>query len=216
MSSAIHDMKNSLGIILNTIDTLSENNSLSSNNTGSLDLLRQEGKKLNNNFIQLLSLYRIKNQQYHANIDNHNLYDCLEEIALENECILTQYNLDLTIACDEELNWFFDRALILGILNTILNNACRYACKHITLSANISETYLVISIMDDGKGYPEEMLSNDVAQQRDIDFHNGNTGLGLYFASVVAQLHQNKNKAGHVEISNAGIEGGGKFTIFLP
>lgn len=216
MSSSIHDMKNSLSIILNTIDMLSDINSFSNNNRDSLELLRQEGKKLNNNFIQLLSLYRIENKQYHANIDNHNVYDCLEEIALENECVLTQHNLDLTIVCDEELDWFFDRALILGILNTILNNACRYASKYITLSANISDAHLVISIMDDGEGYPEQILNNDEEQQKDIDFHSGNTGLGLYFATVVAQLHQNKNQSGHVKISNTGIEGGGKFAIYLP
>ncbi len=216
MSSSIHDMKNSLSIILNTINMLSESNNFSDNNRNSLDLLLQEGNKLNNNFIQLLSLYRIENKQYHANIDNHNVYDCLEEIALENEGLLTQHNIDLSIDCDEGLDWFIDRALILGTLNTIVNNACRYANKHITLSAHTRDAHLVISIMDDGEGYPEEMLNNDETQQCAIDFHSGNTGLGLYFASVVAELHQNKNKIGHIEISNTGIESGGKLSIHLP
>ena len=60
------------------------------------------------------------------------------------------------------------------------------------------------------------MLCNQSERQADLNFHSGNTGLGLYFADVVAQLHQNKDRFGRIEISNAGINNGGKFAIYLP
>lgn len=216
MSSAVHDMKNSLSIILNNLNFLDSEAGLSEQGHHALKQLQDEGLRLNYSFVQLLTLYRLENKQYFLNIDSHNVFDCLEEVVLENESSLSQHKLSAEFTCDEALEWFFDKALLSGILNTILNNACRYANNKILLSANIDESQLVVSISDDGPGYPEKMLAADTPTQRAIDFQSGNTGLGLHFANVVAQLHQNNQQQGYIQVSNQGIDGGGKFSIYLP
>ncbi len=216
MSSAVHDMKNSLSIILNNLDSLDKEATLSQQGHYALKQLHDEGMRLNNSFVQLLSLYRIENKQYFPNIDSHNVFDCLEDVVLGNESNLEQHQLTTEFECDDALDWFFDKALLSGILNTILNNTCRYAQNKILLSACIDQSQLIISVSDDGPGYPDNMLAADNASQSAIDFQSGNTGLGLYFARVVAELHQNKQQHGHIQISNHGINGGGKFSICLP
>jgi len=216
MASSVHDMKNSLSIILDTAETLANDDSLSKTQHQSLDLLHIEGERLNNSFIQLLALYRIENNQYSLNIDSHNVYDCLEEAMLENETLLAHHNIELEIQCDQELEWFFDRAMTLGIINTIINNALRHTNNIIALMANTDETGIVISILDNGTGYPDQILNRDDDEQSELSFNSGNTGLGLHFAKIVAEMHIKGDQCGHIELSNDGINCGGKFSIHLP
>jgi len=216
MASSVHDMKNSLSIILNSAETLSNDASLSKAQHKAIDLLHIEGERLNNSFIQLLALYRIENKQYSLNIDSHNVYDCLEEAMFENETLLAHHHIELEIQSAQTLEWFFDRAMTLGIINTIINNALRHANNKIILAATGNQSELVISILDDGPGYPDATLSRDDTEQAELSFNSGNTGLGLHFAKVVAELHHKGEQHGHIELSNNGINDGGKFSIYLP
>jgi signal transduction histidine kinase len=213
LASAVHDMKNSLAIILNTIDELSAEQHPDPQR---LKQLRHEGKRLNNEFIQLLALYRIDNGQYFANIDDTSIHELLAEVWLENRDTLAVRNIELSVECDNNLMWFCDRTLLLGALNTIINNAYKFARSRIHISATVSDHTLTLHLDDDGPGYPEELLSADSSQQRQIDFQSGSTGLGLHFASVIARMHHTKNHHGHIALSNHGINGGGRFTLCLP
>lgn len=216
MASSVHDMKNSLSIILNSTETLSNDASLNKAQHKTINLLYMEGERLNNSFIQLLALYRIENKQYSLNIDSHNVYDCLEEVMLENETLLAHHNIELEIQSDQALEWFFDRAMTLGIINTIINNALRHANNKIILAATGNKSELVISILDDGPGYPDTILNRDDTEQAGLSFNSGNTGLGLHFAKVVAEMHRKGEQHGHIKLSNNGINDGGKFSIHLP
>ena len=215
MASSVHDMKNSLAIILDNAEKLSTDESLNNTQHSALDLLQLEGERLNNIFIQLLALYRIENKQYALNIDSHNVYDCLEETLLENETLLAHHNIEAEIDCDANLEGFFDRALVLGIINTIINNTLRHARNKIVLGAESKGSGLVITVCDDGPGYPDKILQG-ASEQSAIDFQAGNTGRGLHFAHVVSGLHHQGEQHGHIELSNTGIGGGGRFAIHLP
>ncbi len=217
LASAIHDMKNSLAIILNTIDELEQPpGSTTEQSPQPLTQLRHEGQRLNNQFIQMLALYRIHHGRYSANINDTSIYELLEQIQLENHTTLAARNIRLTIDCDGELVWFCDRALLLGAINTIINNAYTFARQQIHLSATLQNQSLIINIDDDGPGYPAQMLTSDPQPQRPINFQGGGTGLGIYFASAIAHLHQVNQRHGHITLSNHGPNGGGRFTLCLP
>ncbi|MET0044445.1 MAG: sensor histidine kinase, partial [Candidatus Thiodiazotropha sp. 6PLUC3] len=59
LASLIHDMKNSLGMVINTLDELAEEEKNHEN--PKFLTLQHESKRLNNNLIALLSLYKIDN-----------------------------------------------------------------------------------------------------------------------------------------------------------
>jgi hypothetical protein len=44
----------------------------------------------------------------------------------------------------------------------------------------------------------------------------GRTGLGLYFARLIAQTHKNKNKLGFINLKNNPNTGGSIFQLWLP
>jgi K+-sensing histidine kinase KdpD len=142
--------------------------------------------------------------------------DFLEEQLAANELLFSMRELEVGVDCDDQLSGYFDPTLIGGIINNVLVNAARYACKEIKLSARLAEHGgLIIEVRDDGPGFPQKMLEEVSNQTRGIDFSNGSTNLGLYFAGEVAGMHRRGETRGHIVLSNPS-EGGGCFQLALP
>lgn len=218
LASLAHDMKNSLGMLLNTTDEVFNHCSIDTcPSYPLLSRLQYESKRVNNNLIQLLTLYKMDKAQLNLNIDYHTLREFIEEAVVYNKPLLDSKGISMEIDCPEDLSWFFDRDLIGGVVNNVLNNAFRYAKDTIKIAARKNETgYLVIEIEDNGSGYPESMLFSIPDTPMKTSFITGGTGLGLYFAYTVVKLHKNRGRTGYLLISNAPGQGGGCFRIFLP
>ncbi|VAW56158.1 hypothetical protein MNBD_GAMMA07-899 [hydrothermal vent metagenome] len=217
IASSVHDMKNSLSMLLGSLDEIMMTcDSSDCPSFTKFSHVRYEGNRVNNSLIQLLSLYRIENGQYSLNISENDLYESLEECFLESQGLLELKNIETELNCDDELLWYFDHNLIIGTLNSVINNSYKYTNNVIKLSAFIENKFLVISIEDDGDGYPESMLVDIDSHSTQIDYQSGSTGLGLYFAKIIANMHENKGRQGYITTTNDGINGGGKFSIYLP
>jgi K+-sensing histidine kinase KdpD len=217
LASTVHDMKNSLSMLLGTLDQLKDQctkDGCSAQNK--LLQMQYEGRRVNGNLIQLLALYRIQNAQYFANISEYDVGEFLEENMVEHEDLLAPRGIKFAMSCPEDLVWFFDRELVSGVITNVINNAQKYTKDQLILSAGITNGFLAIHVEDNGKGYPEQMLHGSQGKHAALNFGTGSTGLGLYFASTVAQLHKNKDRSGYIVTSNDGIDGGGRFTICLP
>jgi len=220
LASTLHDTKNSLGILFNNLENIiascREQNCA---RHSEFYVLQYEIQRLNHSLIRLLSLYKAEKSQLTTNIDYHAMGDVLDEVAITHKILLNSRGIKLLTECEEGLCWTFDRNLIEGVLDNIINNAFRYAQTAVKMKASIENGYLVLQIEDDGQGYPPAMLINEERQpefKHEIDFKTGSTGLGLYFSMMVAAMHVNRDKKGFISIVNGGSMGGGVFSIYLP
>lgn len=102
-----------------------------------------------------------------------------------------------------------DSYIIYRILENIVNNALRYSKEKINLSFNIQENYLIISIVDDGIGFSEDVLKerNNLIIPTASDGEH--CGLGLIISRILCKKH-----GGKLELSND-ISGGAKVKIFI-
>ncbi len=216
LASCIHDMKNSISMILNSADQLSEINSQPKEAIEHLANLRFEAFRLNNDMMHLLGVYRMKEQELPVLIDEHEVYEVLQQQYLKNEVLLSKSSINFELICDEDEIWYFDNELIGGVINNILVNAVRYSEKRIRLKARVINGQLTIEVSDDGCGYPDTMLHTPDKPQKSISYRTGSTSLGLYFAAKVACLHTKGGQTGHITLQNGGDLGGGIFTIYLP
>jgi two-component system sensor histidine kinase SenX3 len=219
LASTIHDIKNTIGQLNNTLgEMVAECNLRGCETSSRLNSLRYETNRMNGSLMQLLTLYKMNKSTISLNISNHNVFDFLEENILANAPLLDSKGITVELECAEDLVWFFDRELLSGVVNNILNNAYNYANDRMKVSACIENALLAIRIEDNGKGYPDSITSVPPPQEpnRPVNFHSGSTGLGLYFAAVIAVMHKNKDKEGSIAISNGSTLGGGCFTIYLP
>ncbi len=217
IASAVHDMKNSLGMLLHSVDSMCDELPEEWKQKPNVATVQYEAERVNSYLVQLLGLYRLQNKLLTLHIDEYYLDDLLDEQAAHYTQMLHGKNVSLNISVDKNLSWFFDREIILGVLNNALNNASRYTKSEIEINAKIENDFLLIEIHDDGKGYPEDLLAAPPGEiLNDINFNTGSTSLGIYFAAMVTKLHTQGEHHGHIKLSNGGRFGGGVFSIYLP
>jgi len=217
LANSVHDMKNSVGMLLAALDEIDSR--CGPDNCSSREQfsqLRYEGKRLSSNLVQVLTLYRINESRYSPNIMENDASDVLEECLLDNEGLLALKGIDIDMDCDEDLQGFFDHDLVSGLISSVINNAYKYANRRIQIGAQREGDYLALYVEDDGNGFPDFMLLEGGQDSPAISFRSGSTGLGLYFASTIAALHRHEGRQGFISTRNNGIDGGGRFTLYLP
>lgn len=216
LASSIHDMKNSLSLLVHSFEEMyADISKEDTKEVKRLALLNYEISRVNNDLIQLLGVYRLQKQRLPLNLDEHFVFDLLEEQILKNEILFNLHGITCSIECDDSLTGYFDANLVAGVLNNVLVNAARYAKKEIKLIASIEEEYLCLRVADDGRGFPKDMIT-DPGHMKNINFHTGSTSLGLYFAAKIARLHTKNSDTGYILLENGGPLSGGLFSIFIP
>ncbi|MCP5207123.1 MAG: HAMP domain-containing histidine kinase [Hahellaceae bacterium] len=216
MASAVHDMKNSLGMLLNTLEEVFGELPKEMQNQPKLATLQYEAERVNNDLIQLLGIYRLENQQLRLRVDEQYVSDFIEEQAARYETLFESRGIKITLECEADCIGYFDHDLVAGILNNTLANAARYTKDEMKLTAGFEDGWLVISLSDNGRGYPQAMIDAPGEIVKGINFQTGSTSLGLFFSAKVAALHSQGDKRGRIELSNGGELGGGIFKIYLP
>jgi signal transduction histidine kinase len=175
-----------------------------------------ESQRVNNHLIQLLALYKIDQAFYPFDPQDRPLADLAREALARALPLADSKNIQLDCDCPEDLYGWLDYELVFGVVVQALHNALHYTKSRVLLTVAGHDTGVVIQIEDDGPGFPDFLLAQGNAAQRGISFETGSTGLGLYFADVVARLHQAGEQTGRIQLSNGGRLGGGCFSLYLP
>ncbi|GAC19931.1 sensor histidine kinase [Paraglaciecola arctica] len=217
LGSAVHDMKNSLCLLMQSIENLGQ--SLVDPDPKSrvhLASAHYEAARLNTGLVQLLSLYRAGLDNLLINIDEHNIEDVVEDLLATNESYLNHKNMILEVKQSADLVWYLDSDLIGLLLNDVLINAMRYSQNKILMSVYTKDNQLVFKVEDDGPGYPQSMLDAHNTNMHHCDIGQGRTGLGLFFARLIAQAHTKSETKGTISLENGGSLGGSVFILTLP
>lgn len=217
LASAVHDMKNSLCMLIQSIDTLSASRANEDpEQAKELASIHYEASRLNTNLLQMLSLYRVEKNQLPLFIEEHHIYDLVEELVEKNHFYAENRNVTIEVDIEEDLEWFVDANLIGNLLNDVFVNALRYTKDKIRFEAAIVDGQLHINISDNGCGYPQRMLNSTQLPMQELDLAGNRTGLGLFFARIIANAHSNKDKRGEIKLANNSQLGGSVFTLVLP
>lgn len=219
IASSVHDMKNSIQLLLGTLDEVVDEINDESPLHAKIVRAEAEGRRINDHLVQLLTLYKAGNTQQSLRPEECDVAEFLEELYIENHEVLELRKIELIVNCEDNLQWFFDRELLKGVINNLITNAQHHTRSKIVLSAIIDHKRLLLTVDDNGGGYPEEMLkrygTNDITPA-DNTSDTGGTGLGLFFAATVAHMHRNREQCGYLQTSNEGIDGGARCSISLP
>ena len=218
--SSIHDMKNSLGMMSAYLEeALNEPGRAAGDDTPARRKTTQalyEAQRVNNHLIQLLALYKIDQSFYPFDPQDQPLADLAREALARAQPLADSKGVNLDFDCPEDLYGWLDYELVFGVIVQALHNALHYTRSQVFLSAFASGDGVLVRIEDDGPGFPDFLLEQGNASQRGISFETGSTGLGLYFADVVARLHKAGGRSGRIFLANGGRFGGGSFSLELP
>jgi K+-sensing histidine kinase KdpD len=217
LASAVHDMKNSLCLLIQSIENLGHTLKDQENEVGEhFASAHYEASRLNTGLVQLLSLYRAGMDNMPLNIDEHYIEDVIDEILATNESYINHKKITLNIEQEPDLMGYFDADLISLLLNDMLINSMRYSNKHILLKVFSDAHHLIFEVQDDGPGYPKSMLEANTVTMQNYDISQGRTGLGLFFARLIAEAHKAHDSTGSISLANGGSLGGSVFTLKIP
>jgi K+-sensing histidine kinase KdpD len=218
IASSTHDMKNSLSVQIGFLEELMGEcrDKIDESMLNQLGHTIYEANRMNVNLVQILSLYKLENAIYPIDITEQSVNEVLEEVVMQNQSIMSYKGITVSVACDENCYWYFDRDLVTGVLINALNNAYNYATDKIRIAAQNRDGMLEIRVEDNGSGYPKKMLLESITEHKGVSFATGSTGLGFYFSSQVAGMHKNAGKRGSLSIENGGAYNGGCFVLALP
>jgi len=216
--SSVHDMKNSLSVMASFLES-----ALAQAPDQSAPLYRQtsqalyESQRINDHLIQLLALYKIEQDFYPFDPQEQNLAELVNDALSRVANLAHSHGVSLEYECPDDLNGWVDYELILGVLVQALHNALHYTRDSVLcLIAADPRGGITIRVEDNGPGFPDFLLQQGTSRDRGVSFETGSTGLGLYFAAIVAGLHRSGERGGSTHLENGGHLGGGCFCLELP
>lgn len=178
IANASHDLRTPLmsiqgyaeGIKYNVFEDINE----------PLDIIIEESKNLRDLIKSILTLSELDSQELQRSYQNINLYNLLNHLANKLRGLAYKNNKSILINGDKKLYINTDESLLAQGVNNILSNSIRYAKKNVNINFEITNSFILIHIEDDGDGISKEDLNNLFT--RFYKGEKGNFGLGLSIA----------------------------------
>jgi signal transduction histidine kinase len=120
------------------------------------------------------------------------------------------YAKEYRLSCPEELLLQVDEADLFELLGNIIENAYKYGKDAITVSAEKMDTFLVITIGDDGPGIEEAQRNEVLKRGVRLDEKQEGSGIGIPIAVDIAKLY-----GGEITLGESAL-GGLQVAIMLP
>jgi signal transduction histidine kinase len=218
LASTVHDMKNSISVLSGTLENLlAAHPSNSAPEFGQMAQMLYQTKRLNDNLIQLLALYKdVGKPGYPFDPAPRSMRELVELVSGQAQVLLQSRGITFDVEYPQHAIWTLDEDLVIGVLVHAINNAIRYTRDRIRLAIAIDGDYLELRVEDNGDGFPDAMLQSGASAKSAINFLNNSSGLGLYFSSEVAKMHKHRQRHGSIALENGGALGGGCFILRLP
>lgn len=218
MASTVHDMKNIIAAVSHAYESLLAEMPEALQRSPQARLIEQEALRLDAMLMQLLGLYKLEHGQLLLQAVYCPLDEVFEDLHNRHRELLNYRNIDLQIELENpDLEGYFDISLIGTVLDNALGNAINYCKKTIRLNAQHQDNGILLSISDDGAGYPESLLGTvRNSQSSSIDRNSGSTGLGLYFAANIIAMHDQDDRPARLQLSNNTALPGACMSIWLP
>ncbi|WP_369921505.1 sensor histidine kinase [Marinomonas polaris] len=211
LASAIHESKNQVGTLLYQLQSLKDAMGSKDSNQKKIILIEESLKKLNDEWVEYLYLYRLASDGYDLHVDTFLLDEFLDDQVFALQPSAIAKSLELEYSCNANLTSIFDERLMTAVVSTAVYNALRFAKSKILISAKKENDFLIIAIEDDGEGFKQA----DTDEQPE-EFLEGNTGLGLYFAELSATAHVVNDVRGFIKKESSLNLGGASLTVYLP
>lgn len=214
LASTIHEAKNYLGHLNETIEQLIASNTEIP--TERAALARGQVHNLSHLLTQVLIHYRGMHAGYQLHTEQVDLEDYFEDLEQRHQATLSAKHGKLKTKINTDQAAFFDEQLINNVLDTLIANALSAGATELTLIADSHlDDQLILELQDNGPGFPSHLLNQDFNSLQTEQAHENKTGLGLYLANQILQAHQNKTATGRMELLNLEA-GGASVSLIIP
>jgi signal transduction histidine kinase len=222
LASTAHDMKNSISVLAGTLEKLLAGQAPPHDgNYPQMAHMLYQTKRLNDNLIQLLALYKqVGTPEYPFDVQPIELETLVNQVMWSVAVLARSKEIELVTDYDPAQIWHLDEDLIIGVIGHAIHNAIHYTGDKVLLKIGVIDGELEIRVEDNGEGYPGALIEAGAAAmsglRQGVNFLTNSTGLGLFFSSEVAKMHKHRERRGSLRLENGGSLGGGCFVLRLP
>ena len=108
---------------------------------------------------------------------------------LEDTVKLFAPELCLSISAPDKGSVELDHGLFLTVAENLINNAVRFARSKIQIQLVEDKEFLSLTVIDDGSGYPAELVQNGPKPFGKLNEDTAHFGMGLYSSGVLCIKH---------------------------
>ncbi len=204
-----HDLRNPVTVLKGTVKMLRQGNG----DAQALALERMETYTLRiEQYVEAMgSIQRLEQMPVHFKTVNT---DLLRDELLETAKLLAPSH-EVSVTAPDAADMELDHGIFLTVAENLIGNAARYAggrleiCLRITQASD--ENRLILSVCDDGVGFPQELLQNGPKPFGRKEADAVHFGMGLYSSQMLCAKHggelllKNRPEGGAVATAVFGI-----------
>jgi two-component system, OmpR family, sensor kinase len=220
VADASHELRTPIAILCGEAEvTLSKPERTQAEYRESLDILREEAKRLKHIVEDLFTLARADAGQYRLTLSDFYLDELASECCRNVRTLASAKQIAIGYGTEGELPIRADETLIRRMLLNLLDNAIKYTPRGGKVRIRCEERggQYLLSVEDSGAGIPEDLQPRiferffraDKARSH-AESDSGGAGLGLAITAWIAEVH-----GGKIILPHSGPQGS-VFTVFLP
>jgi len=201
-----HDLRTPLTLIGGPLDSILQNNNLSTNLSEKLRLIKRNVKRLNYLVEQLLDVRKAESGKLSPKLKTEDLISFTKgEVSLFTYAIKKK-GLDLQVKSEaEEIRFCFDAAMISKVYFNVLSNALKYTDtgrilidinkvdknSRLVLKGSSYNSFVEVKILDSGKGISDKQISRVFDRfYQDQSNEGRGYGIGLSHSKELVEAHQ--------------------------
>jgi PAS domain S-box-containing protein len=218
LATLAHELRNPLAPIRNAVAILGKKDALDPELSWSREVIERQVEQMSRLIDDLLDIARIAGGKLLIRKERLPLERAID-MALETSrphINAAGHSLSVLLP-SERVTVEADPARLAQVFSNLLNNAARYTERHgeIALTAEVEGNEVVVSVQDNGIGFPPEVagrLFDAFAQlTRSNERSHGGLGIGLSLVQGIVALH-----GGSVQARSRGPGQGAEFVVRLP
>jgi len=212
-----HEFRTPLTLISSPVQTLCDDETITGENKKLLYIVQRSVTRMLKLINQLLDFNQLENDALRLAVRKTDIIPVLYRLIdiFKLNANIKNINLIANIL-EDSFSMLLDVDKLDNIIGNLLSNALKFTPSggKIVVSFDVVEDSVKITVRDTGKGIAEDQLEKIFERYYQIDHQRGTynwgTGIGLYYARRVAELHH-----GSIKADNA-ADGGTVFTLLLP
>ncbi|MDR0335849.1 MAG: response regulator [Planctomycetaceae bacterium] len=218
MANTSHELRTPINGIIGIVESMIDGatGSLTQEQKFNLAIVSNSGKRLSNLVNDILDFTKLKNKEIILQIKPVDLKTIVDTVIILSKPLIKGKELVLVNTIDHSLPIVdADENRIQQILYNLLGNAVKFTDKGtVSVSANVVDNMVAVSVTDTGIGIPEDKFDCIFESFEQVDGSTareyGGTGLGLSITKKLVELH-----GGTVNVESKEGEGS-KFTFTVP
>lgn len=211
-----HELRTPLTLIASPVTEVLEHEAISANVRKHLTLVHKNTERMLHLVNQILDFRKIENKKMKVLLEKTDILCLLQKVMDNFRLIAEKKNITYQLETDRKsINAWIDQDKFEKIVFNLLSNAFKYTPdnKSITVSANVKNDRLLVSVKDEGIGI--DLVKQQTLFQRFETLVKSNilqpsSGIGLSLVKELIELH-----SGSIEV-NSQPGCGSEFTVILP